>query len=131
MSSMRKILSVAALLVCAGLAGAQPAGPAVVFVSYTVPGAGTEQIEKELMEPVGKALRKLARASEINSTASEEALWMEIAFRGGATRTDLAEVIERIAAVKLAEPYENAPRSVELGPAKRTMAAVESAEFRD
>jgi multidrug efflux pump subunit AcrB len=98
------------------MAGEMPA--TVVYVHYSVQENDTEQLEKNVLDPVMRSMRKLDRVMAINSTTTHGAVNLEVGFQGNATAQDLVAVTAQIGTLKIDEEVAVLSRVIELRPAR-------------
>ena len=114
---MRAAIILYAALAAAGGAAAQERTPAlpVVVIEYRVAEQAPEAIERTVLAPVERVLKKIERVTEIQATADEGRAVFEVAFEDGAGRTDLGAVTERIEALRLDPSVPVVARTIGLG----------------
>lgn len=114
---MRTAIIACAALAATATAAAQERAPAlpVVVIEYRVAEQQPEAIERTVLAPVERVLKKIDRVTEIKGTAHEGRAVFEVAFQYGAGRTDLGAVAERVDALRLDPAVEVLTRTVTLG----------------
>lgn len=110
-----KALWAAGLLSCTGAAWGEPPEKSAVIVDYRVSEPSAERNRDDVLQPVMDALQGLTRVAEVTGMATHGHVRVEVKYRDGASRTDLAEIRERIETLALAGTVEVASREIEIG----------------
>ena len=110
-----KALWAAGLLGCTGAALAEPPEKTAVIVDYRVAEQSAARNRDDVLQPVMDALQGLARVAEVTGMATHGHVRVEVKYKDGASRTDLAEIRERIETLALADTVDVAAREIEIG----------------
>lgn len=111
------LLGAAALSISVGvIAGEMHA--TVVSVHYSVQENDPEKLEKNVLNPVMRSMKKLDRVMKVASTTTHGTVDLEVRFQGNATAQDLAAVTAQIEMLKFDEDVVVLSRVIELRPAR-------------